>query len=64
VKILCNRFGFFIRRQKGSHIVLAKHSGAEKIVTIVPNHKELRLGTLKEVLKLARVEEEEFAAFQ
>ena len=64
VKILCNKFGFYVSRQKGSHIVLAKQSAGEKIVTVVQNHKELRIGTLKEVLKLARIDEEEFAKFQ
>ena len=56
VKILCNKFGFFISRQKGSHIVLVKESAGEKIVTVVPNHKELKIGTLKSILSLARIE--------
>jgi len=63
-KILCNKFGFYVSRQRGSHIVLAKQIGSEKIVTVVPNHKELKRGTLKGVLSLARVEDGEFAAFQ
>lgn len=64
VKILCNKFGFYVSRQKGSHIVLVKESGGEKIVTVVPNHRELKTGTLKGILELAKISEEEFAAFQ
>jgi len=64
VKLLCNRFGFFVKRQKGSHIVLVKETPTEKIVTIVPNHRELKIGTLKGILELAGVSEEEFAEEQ
>jgi len=64
VKILCNRFGFSAKRQKGSHVVLVKEADTGKTVTVVPLHRELKLGTLKGVLELAKVGEEEFAKFQ
>ena len=64
VKILCNKFGFTTARQKGSHIVLRKETPEGAIGTVVPNHKELKIGTLKGVLELAKVEEEEFAKYQ
>ena len=64
VRILCNKFGFSMKRQKGSHVILVRETGAEKTVTVVPLHHELKLGTLKGVLELAKVSEEEFAAFQ
>jgi len=64
VKILCNKFGFSLIRQKGSHIVLKKETSEGKVGTVVPNHKELKIGTLKNVLKLAKVNEEEFARYQ
>ena len=64
VKILCNRFGFALKRQKGSHIVLVRETAFEKIVTVVPNHRELKIGTLKGILRLARVSEQEFADAQ
>ncbi len=57
IKILCNHFGFKAVRQRGSHIVLKK----DGIGTVVPNHKELKIGTLKGILELAKVDEEEFA---
>jgi len=60
VKILCREFGFYFVSQKGSHLKLRKTVGNKEIVTIVPLHKELALGTLKGVLDLAQVEIEEF----
>ena len=60
IKILCREFGFYFVSQKGSHIKLAKKSGNETITTIVPNHKELARGTLKGILGLAKVEENDF----
>lgn len=64
IKILCNKFGFEVVRQKGSYIILKKETADGKAGTVVPNHKELKTGTLKGVLKLAKVEEEEFAEHQ
>ena len=60
IRILCNEFGFSIKRQKGSHVILIKKIGETNIGTVVPNHKELKIGTLKGILKLARITEEEF----
>lgn len=64
VKILCNKFGFKVVRQRGSHIVLRKETPEGAVGTVVPNHKELKLGTLKSVLELAKVKEEDFAEHQ
>ena len=64
VKILCNKFGFSIARQRGSHIVLKKETPTGKIGTVVPNHKQLKLGTLKGILELAKIIEEEFEKYQ
>jgi predicted RNA binding protein YcfA (HicA-like mRNA interferase family) len=64
VKILCNKFGFSFIRQKGSHIILRKETSQGPVGTVVPNHDELKIGTLKSVLELAKVKEEEFAEYQ
>ena len=64
LKILCNKFGFSIVRQKGSHIILVKETSEGKVGTVVPNHKELKTGTLKGVLELAKIREEEFIKYQ
>ena len=63
VKILCNKFGFKIARQSGSHIILRKDFSGCAIGTVVPRHKELKIGTLKGILELAKVSEEDFAEF-
>lgn len=60
MKILVNEFGFEYARQKGSHVVLRKIVNGEKIVTVVPLHKEVAIGTLLGVLELARIKREEF----
>lgn len=47
---LLRRFGYEITRQTGSHMrVTSNWKGAEHSVTI-PAHKELRVGTLSEIL--------------
>ncbi|MBU0907484.1 MAG: type II toxin-antitoxin system HicA family toxin [Nanoarchaeota archaeon] len=64
IKILCNKFGFYSVRQSGSHVILKKDSESGKVGTVVPMHAELKIGTLKSILKLAQVDEEEFISFQ
>jgi predicted RNA binding protein YcfA (HicA-like mRNA interferase family) len=60
IKILCKEFGFYFDSQKGSHVKLVKKEKKGEIITVVPLHKELLEGTLKGVLKLAKVEEKDF----
>jgi len=60
VKILVEKFEFEIVRQRGSHVVLRKFKDGEKIVTVVPMHREVKIGTLLGILKLARITREEF----
>ncbi len=64
IKILCSKFGFTITRQKGSHVILKKIKGVQISGTVVPLHKELKIGTLKGVLKLGKIDEEEFSKYQ
>ena len=47
LKILCNKFGFSILRQRGSHVSIAKQFVSGKVGTVIPMHKELKIGTLK-----------------
>lgn len=60
IKILCREFGFYFVSRKGSHVKLKKKTGQKEIITIVPIHKELSLGTLKGVLELGKIDEKEF----
>ena len=63
LKILCNKFGFKIVRQKGSHVLIKKETEQGKIGTVIPQHKELKIGTLKAILEQAKISEEEFSKF-
>lgn len=63
VKILCNKFGFTISGRSGSHVRLSKITLEGKVGTVVPMHKELKTGTLKGVLNLARIDLDEFAEY-
>jgi predicted RNA binding protein YcfA (HicA-like mRNA interferase family) len=63
VKILCNKLGFKISGRTGSHVRLSKMTPGGKVGTAVPMHKELKIGTLKGVLKLAKVDADEFSKY-
>ena len=63
VKILCNKFGFQIIRQRGSNVLIKKETEHGKIGTVIPQHKELKIGTLKAILEQAKISEEEFSKF-
>ncbi|MDZ7950995.1 type II toxin-antitoxin system HicA family toxin [Nostoc sp. DedQUE09] len=54
------RLGFIQTRQTGSHVVLKKPTLEGEIVCVLPLHRELKVGTLSGVLKLAKVTPEEF----
>ena len=64
VKILCNKFSFVAVRQKGSHVILKKDTSTGVVGTVVPLHSELKLGTLKSILVLAKIKEEDFVKYQ
>ena len=50
------RLGFVVVRQRGSHIVMRRGAAG----CVVPNHREMKLGTLAGVLRQAGVSVEEF----
>ena len=50
------KLGFVIARQKGSHVILRRGSTG----CVVPNHREIKIGTLSGVLKQAGVSSDEF----
>jgi len=60
VKLLCKKFGFSITGRKGSHVRLSKRTEEGKIGTVIPLHKELKLGTLRGALRLAKLTLDEF----
>ena len=52
------RLGFIIVRQRGSHIVMRRGG----VGCVVPNHREIKTGTLIGILKQAGVSAEEFVS--
>jgi predicted RNA binding protein YcfA (HicA-like mRNA interferase family) len=59
VKILA-KANFFPARQKGSHIIMVKHTEQGKKSLVVPNHREIDKGTLLEIIRQAGLRKEEF----
>jgi predicted RNA binding protein YcfA (HicA-like mRNA interferase family) len=53
------KVGFEPRRRKGSHVVLARGHGKDRIVVIIPDHPEIDRGTLVE-LRQARLSSNDF----
>jgi predicted RNA binding protein YcfA (HicA-like mRNA interferase family) len=56
------RLGFKTVRQRGSHVVLKRGTEKGETGCVVPLHRELKIGTLRGILKLAEVTPEEFLA--
>jgi len=54
------KIGFKRVRQRGSHIVLKKQISEGEIGCVVPLHKELAIGTLRGILRQAKLSVEEF----
>jgi len=48
-----HRIGFVVDHQRGSHVFL--HNLEKNISIIVPNHKEVKKGTLNSILKKANI---------
>ncbi len=57
IKIL-KKVGFYIKRQKGSHIILCRDEPFTEVV--VPNHKNIDKGTLRAIIRQSKLEVDEF----
>jgi len=55
------RTGFVVLRQKGSHVALEKRTPDGYWRTIVPMHREIRPGTLSDILNQSGLSKEELA---
>lgn len=51
------KLGFEIRRQSGSHLILKK----EDKLLVIPQHKQLKKGTLLQILRILEISKEDFA---
>jgi len=54
------RLGFVRVRQRGSHVILKKRAPAGDVGCVVPLHPELAPGTLRGIVKLAKVDADDF----
>lgn len=57
------RAGFSIVSQKGSHIKLFKRKVDKGYTVIIPNHKEVAMGTFSSILNQAGMTKKEFEKF-
>lgn len=58
VRIL-EKKGFLFVSQKGSHIKMEKRFDGGKVIVIIPDHKTLKPGTLRNILKHVGLSESE-----
>lgn len=65
VVAILNRFGFFVIRQKGSHMTLRRRMRWGDETFTVPNHAQLDIGTVKGIYNSARkfIAEEELRKY-
>jgi predicted RNA binding protein YcfA (HicA-like mRNA interferase family) len=61
IKVL-ESLGFRKVRQRGSHVVLRKDTPEGAVGCAVPLHKELKIGTLRGILRQAKVDPDVFQA--
>jgi predicted RNA binding protein YcfA (HicA-like mRNA interferase family) len=54
------RLGFTQARQRGSHVIMKKTTFEGTIGCVVPNHRIIAIGTLRSILRQARVSPDEF----
>lgn len=54
------RLGFRQVRQRGSHVVMVRDTPEGKTGCAVPMHRELKIGTLRGILRQAKIDADEF----
>lgn len=59
---ILSRHGFVQVRQRGSHVVMQKKIPGSTITVPVPNHNELKRGTLKSIIRQSQLPSSEFEA--
>jgi predicted RNA binding protein YcfA (HicA-like mRNA interferase family) len=60
VCVILARHGFVEVRQRGSHIVMQKRLPDTTVTVPVPNHNELRAGTLQSIIRQSGIARGEF----
>ena len=54
------RHGFMEVRQRGSHIIMQKQLQDTTITIPVPNHAEIRIGTLQSIIRQSGIAKSDF----
>jgi predicted RNA binding protein YcfA (HicA-like mRNA interferase family) len=57
---ILSKHGFQNVRQRGSHIIMQKKTTTSTITVPVPNHKEIKLGTLRSIIRQSQLTTKEF----
>ena len=52
---ILERHGFTAVRQRGSHVVMQKRAGTSTVTVPVPDHSEIRTGTLLSIIRQSGV---------
>jgi predicted RNA binding protein YcfA (HicA-like mRNA interferase family) len=54
------RHGFVEIRQRGSHVIMQKQFEETTITVPVPNHSEIRIGTLQSIIRQSGISRSKF----
>jgi predicted RNA binding protein YcfA (HicA-like mRNA interferase family) len=58
---ILSKHGFVQVRQRGSHVIMQKVVPGSTITVPVPDHKELRIGTLMAIIRQCGLDKSQFA---
>ena len=57
---ILSRYNFLEVRRRGSHIVMQKKTSEGTTTVPVPNHKEIKIGTLRSIIRQSGLPKSEF----
>ena len=52
--------GFELVRQRGSHLIMQRRLGETTITVPVPNHREIKIGTLQSIIRQSQLSRDLF----
>ena len=47
--------GFELVRQRGSHLIMQRRAGETTVTVPVPNHREIKIGTLQAIIRQSQL---------
>ena len=57
---ILEKHGFVEARRRGSHVVMQRRSAGSTVTVPVPDHGEIRIGTLQSIIRQASIPRTEF----